>query len=110
MSRPWLATRRFPYLAHIGYKHVNEVAKGLETGDGRLVRRQPLIDAGLSAWRARAWASSRRRNVSRSKAERKELMEVSNQTGIPTLVCEDGSLICDDDEKIIAYLEKHCPA
>jgi hypothetical protein len=46
-------------------------------------------------------------NVPRSKAERKELMDVSTQTGIPTLVCEDGSLICDDDEKIIAYLEKH---
>jgi hypothetical protein len=46
-------------------------------------------------------------NVPRSKAERRELVEVSNQTGIPTLVCEDGSLICDDDEKIIAYLEKH---
>ena len=26
---------------------VNEVAKGLEAGDGRLVRREPLIDPGL---------------------------------------------------------------
>ena len=41
------ATRRFPYLAHIGYIKVNEVTKGLEAGNGRLVRRQPLIDPGL---------------------------------------------------------------
>ena len=41
------ATRRFPYLAHIGYMKIDEVAKGLEAGDGRLVRRQPLIDPGL---------------------------------------------------------------
>jgi len=46
-------------------------------------------------------------NVPRSKADRKELMEVSGQTGIPTLVTEDGRIIADDDEKIIAYLEKH---
>lgn len=26
---------------------VDEVAKGLEAGNGRLVRRQPLIDPGL---------------------------------------------------------------
>ena len=39
--------RWFPYLAHIGYMKVDEVAKGLEAGDGRLVRRQPLVDPGL---------------------------------------------------------------
>lgn len=41
------ASGRFPYLAHIGYMEVDEVAKGLEAGDGRLVRCQPLIDPGL---------------------------------------------------------------
>lgn len=46
-------------------------------------------------------------NVPRSKAERKELMEVSGQNGVPTLVCEDGSIIADDDDAIIEYLEKH---
>jgi glutaredoxin 3 len=45
-------------------------------------------------------------NVPRSKADRKELIEVSGQPGVPTLVCEDGSVICDDDEAIIAYLEE----
>ncbi len=47
-------------------------------------------------------------NVPRSKADRAELLECSGQTGIPTLICEDGSVIADDDEAIIAYLEKHC--
>ena len=46
-------------------------------------------------------------NVPRGKADRKELVEASGQAGIPTLVCEDGSLICDDDEQIIAYLQQY---
>jgi len=46
-------------------------------------------------------------NVPRNKAERTELIEVSGQAGIPTLVCEDGTVIADDDEAIIDYLEKH---
>ncbi len=46
-------------------------------------------------------------NVPRSKPDRKELMEVSGQTGIPTLVTEDGTVIADDDDAIIEYLEKH---
>ena len=44
-------------------------------------------------------------NVPRSKPDRKELLEVSGQVGIPTLVCEDGAIIADDDDAIIAYLE-----
>ncbi|MCE5199175.1 MAG: glutaredoxin domain-containing protein [Armatimonadota bacterium] len=46
-------------------------------------------------------------NVPRMKSERKELMEVSGQTGIPTLVTEDGKVIADDDDAIIAYLQEH---
>ena len=46
-------------------------------------------------------------NVPRAKPDRKELMEVSGQTGIPTLVTEEGKVIADDDEAIIAYLEEH---
>jgi len=46
-------------------------------------------------------------NVPRSKADRKELMEVSGQTGVPTLVTDDGKIIADDDDAIIAYLEEH---
>lgn len=45
-------------------------------------------------------------NVPRSKSERTELMEVSGQTGIPTLVTEDGRVIADDDDAIIEYLDK----
>jgi len=41
------------------------------------------------------------------KPERAELMGVSGQNGVPTLVTEDGRVIADDDEAIIAYLEKH---
>ncbi len=47
-------------------------------------------------------------NVPRAKADRTELMEVSGQTGIPTLVTEDGKVIADDDDAINEYLEKHC--
>ena len=45
-------------------------------------------------------------NVPRAKPDRKELLEISGQTGIPTLVTEDGRVIADDDDAIIAYLEK----
>ena len=47
-------------------------------------------------------------NVPQSKSDRKELMEVSGQAGIPTLVTEDGTAIADDDDAIIEYLEEHC--
>ena len=46
-------------------------------------------------------------NVPRAKAERTELIEISGQPGIPTLITEDGQVIADDDDAIIAYLEKH---
>lgn len=46
-------------------------------------------------------------NVPRAKQERTELVEVSGQTGIPTLVTEDGTVIADDDDAIIAYLKEH---
>jgi len=58
------ATRRFAYLAHIDYVEIDEIAEGGQAGDGRLVRRQPLIHPGLRLGRAQRWASSRRRNVS----------------------------------------------
>lgn len=44
-------------------------------------------------------------NVPRSKPERKELIEISGQSGVPTLVTEDGRIIADDDDAIIAYLQ-----
>lgn len=47
-------------------------------------------------------------NVPRAKANRKELIEVSGQSGVPTLVTEEGQIIADDDEAIIEYLVKHC--
>lgn len=46
-------------------------------------------------------------NVPRSKADRTELIEVSGQAGIPTLVTEDGQVIADDDDAIIDHLEKN---
>ena len=46
-------------------------------------------------------------NVPRAKADRKELMEISGQAGIPTLVTEDNQVIADDDDAIIAYLQEH---
>jgi glutathione S-transferase len=46
-------------------------------------------------------------NVPRSKPDRKELLEVSGQTGIPTLVTEEGQIIADDDNAIIEHLEEH---
>ncbi len=46
-------------------------------------------------------------NVPRSKPDRTELIEVSGQTGVPTLVTEDGKVIADDDDAIIEYLEEH---
>ena len=47
-------------------------------------------------------------NVPRSKADRKELIELSGQSGIPTLVREDKTIIADDDDAIIKYLEQNC--
>ncbi|MGI6295064.1 MAG: glutathione S-transferase N-terminal domain-containing protein [Armatimonadota bacterium] len=44
-------------------------------------------------------------NVPRAKPSRTELLEVSGQTGVPTLVCDDGKIIADDDDAIIEYLE-----
>lgn len=46
-------------------------------------------------------------NVPRAKGERKELIELCGTSGIPTLVCEDGTVIADDDDAIIEYLEKN---
>lgn len=46
-------------------------------------------------------------NVPRAKADRKELIEISGQNGIPTLVTEDGTVIADDDDAIIEYLEEN---
>ncbi len=46
-------------------------------------------------------------NVSRAKPDRKELIEVSGQMGVPTLLTEDGTVIADDDDAIIAYLEEN---
>jgi len=45
-------------------------------------------------------------NVPRAKPDRKELLEISGQTGIPTLVTQDGKVIADDDKAIIEFLEK----
>jgi len=45
-------------------------------------------------------------NVPTSRVDRRELIEVSGQVGIPTLVTEDGAIIADDDQAIIAYLEE----
>jgi glutathione S-transferase len=42
-------------------------------------------------------------NVPSSKADRKELIEISGQRGVPTLVTDDGRVIPDDDDAIIAY-------
>ena len=42
-------------------------------------------------------------NVPSSKVDRTELMEVSGQRGVPTLVTEEGRVIPDDDDAIIAY-------
>jgi glutathione S-transferase len=44
-------------------------------------------------------------NVPRAKADRRELIELSGQAGIPTLVTEEGAVIADDDDAIIKYLE-----
>ncbi len=61
-------TWRFLYLAHIGYTKVDEVYRCLEAGDGRFVRRQPLIDpglhlVGLSVRRRRDGGTSRSREL-----------------------------------------------
>ena len=46
-------------------------------------------------------------NVPRTRADRKELIEVSGQAAIPTLVTEEGKVIADDGDAIIAYLNEH---
>jgi len=46
-------------------------------------------------------------NVPPAKPDRKELMEISGQAGVPTLVTEEGKVIADDDEAIIKYLDEH---
>lgn len=46
-------------------------------------------------------------NVPRSKADRTELVEIAGKPGIPTLVTDDGQVIADDDDAIIAYLDEH---
>ena len=46
-------------------------------------------------------------NVPRAKTEREELIEISGQAGIPTLVTEDGTVIADDDDAINDYLDEH---
>jgi len=46
-------------------------------------------------------------NVPRARPDRKELLEISGQAGIPTLVTDDGQVIADDDDAIIAYLDKN---
>jgi len=46
-------------------------------------------------------------DVPRDKASRTELIRISGQAGVPTLVTEDGLIIADDDDAIIAYLEKN---
>ncbi len=46
------------------------------------------------------------RNVPRKKEDRKMLIKVSGQNGVPTLV-DGNTVIADDDEKIIEYLEKN---
>lgn len=45
-------------------------------------------------------------NVPRDKAKRTELVEIAGKPGVPTLVTEDGRVIADDDDEIIAYLEE----
>lgn len=45
-------------------------------------------------------------NVPTIKSDRKELIELSGQPGIPTLVTEEGRIIADDDDAINDYLEK----
>ena len=48
-------------------------------------------------------------NVPRNRAQRDELFDLSQQRGVPTLV--DGDVIIrDDDDAIIAYLEKRYSA
>ena len=43
-------------------------------------------------------------NVPRDHGSRKEVQEVSGQTGIPVMV--DGEVVMDDDDDIIPYLKK----
>lgn len=48
-------------------------------------------------------------NVPSSKKDRTELIEVSGQAGVPTMITEDGRVIADDDDAIIEYLEQQYP-
>ncbi len=43
-------------------------------------------------------------NVPHEKSERREVIAVSGQSGIPVMV--DGDVVLDDDDDIIPYLEK----
>jgi glutaredoxin 3 len=46
-------------------------------------------------------------NVPDSRFGREELLKISGQTGVPTMVTDNGLVIADDDDAIIAYLDKH---
>lgn len=46
-------------------------------------------------------------NVPDSKSERRELIEISGQAGVPTMVTDDGRVIADDDDAIIEYMNEH---
>jgi glutathione S-transferase len=46
-------------------------------------------------------------DVPRDKSQRTELIDLCGKPGVPTMVCEDGSIIADDDDAIVAYLEEH---
>ena len=43
-------------------------------------------------------------NVPQAHSERAIVQEISGQTGVPVLV--DGDVVLDDDDEIIAYLER----
>lgn len=47
------------------------------------------------------------RNEPREKSKRDRLRKISGQVGVPTLVDSDtGTIIPDDDDEILAYLEE----
>lgn len=45
-------------------------------------------------------------NVPRNKSDREELIKLCGKAGIPTMVCENGKIIADDDDAIIEHLDK----
>jgi glutaredoxin 3 len=47
-------------------------------------------------------------NVPGFRQDRAEVFEVSGQYLVPTLVTDEGLVISNDDDAIIAYLEQHC--